>query len=80
MNSIPRREPAEAAGAAAARARRRRRRVSRGSPRPTDDRPRPNNRGTQRDPQRRRKVALQVAFERQSLKPVFQLIGYRLWV
>jgi hypothetical protein len=25
-------------------------------------------------------VALQVAFERQTLKPVFQLIGYRLWV
>jgi hypothetical protein len=27
-----------------------------------------------------RAVALQVAFERQTLKPVFQLIGYRLWV
>jgi hypothetical protein len=27
-----------------------------------------------------RVVALQVAFERQTLKPVFQLIGYRLWV
>jgi hypothetical protein len=26
-----------------------------------------------------RSVALQVAFERQTLKPVFQLIGYRLW-
>jgi hypothetical protein len=25
-------------------------------------------------------VALQVAFERKTLKPVFQLIGYRLWV
>jgi hypothetical protein len=25
-------------------------------------------------------VALQVAFERQTLKPVFHLIGYRLWV
>jgi hypothetical protein len=25
-------------------------------------------------------VALQVAFERQILKPVFHLIGYRLWV
>jgi hypothetical protein len=25
-------------------------------------------------------VALQVAFERQKLKPVFHLIGYRLWV
>jgi hypothetical protein len=25
-------------------------------------------------------VALQVAFERQTLKPVFRLIGYRLWV
>jgi hypothetical protein len=25
-------------------------------------------------------VALQVAFERQTLKPVFYLIGYRLWV
>jgi hypothetical protein len=25
-------------------------------------------------------VALQVAFERQTLKPVFQFIGYRLWV
>jgi hypothetical protein len=24
-------------------------------------------------------VALQVAFERQTLKPGFQLIGYRLW-
>jgi hypothetical protein len=24
-------------------------------------------------------VALQVAFERQTLKPVFHLIGYRLW-
>jgi hypothetical protein len=24
-------------------------------------------------------VALQVAFERQILKPVFRLIGYRLW-
>jgi hypothetical protein len=27
-----------------------------------------------------RDVALQVAFERQNLKPVFHLIGYRLWV
>jgi hypothetical protein len=25
-------------------------------------------------------VALQVAFERQILKPVFHLIGFRLWV
>jgi hypothetical protein len=25
-------------------------------------------------------VVLQVAFERQTLKPVFHLIGYRLWV
>jgi hypothetical protein len=25
-------------------------------------------------------VALQVAFERQTLKPVFHLIGFRLWV
>jgi hypothetical protein len=25
-------------------------------------------------------VALQVAFERPTFKPVFQLIGYRLWV
>ena len=25
-------------------------------------------------------VALQVVFERQTLKPVFHLIGYRLWV
>jgi hypothetical protein len=25
-------------------------------------------------------VALQVAFERQTLKPVFRLIRYRLWV
>jgi hypothetical protein len=25
-------------------------------------------------------VALQVAFERQTLKPAFHLIGYRLWV
>ena len=25
-------------------------------------------------------VALQVEFERQTLKPVFHLIGYRLWV
>jgi hypothetical protein len=36
------------------------------------------------DPRRRRAarlgVALQVAFERQTLKPVFRLIGYRLWV
>jgi hypothetical protein len=28
----------------------------------------------------RRFVALQVAFERQTLKSVFHLIGYRLWV
>jgi hypothetical protein len=28
---------------------------------------------------RRRDVALQVEFERQTLKPVFHLIGYRLW-
>ena len=28
----------------------------------------------------RRVVAVQVAFERQTLKPVFRLIGYRLWV
>jgi hypothetical protein len=27
-----------------------------------------------------RDVALQVAFERHTLKPVFHLIGYRLWV
>jgi hypothetical protein len=27
-----------------------------------------------------RSVALQVAFERQILKPVFHLIGFRLWV
>jgi hypothetical protein len=27
-----------------------------------------------------RSVALQVEFERQILKPVFHLIGYRLWV
>jgi hypothetical protein len=27
-----------------------------------------------------RGVALQVAFERQTLKPDFHLIGYRLWV
>jgi hypothetical protein len=27
-----------------------------------------------------RVVALQVEFERQTLKPVFHLIGYRLWV
>jgi hypothetical protein len=27
-----------------------------------------------------RAVALQVAFERRILKPVFHLIGYRLWV
>jgi hypothetical protein len=27
-----------------------------------------------------RAVALQVAFERQILKPVFHLIGYTLWV
>jgi hypothetical protein len=27
-----------------------------------------------------RGVALQVEFERQTLKPVFHLIGYRLWV
>jgi hypothetical protein len=27
-----------------------------------------------------RGVALQVAFERQTLKPAFHLIGYRLWV
>jgi hypothetical protein len=33
-----------------------------------------------RHPHRRpRGVALQVAFERQTLKPVFQLIGVRLW-
>jgi hypothetical protein len=25
-------------------------------------------------------VALQVEFERQTLKPVFRLIGFRLWV
>jgi hypothetical protein len=25
-------------------------------------------------------VALQVAFERQTLEPAFHLIGYRLWV
>jgi hypothetical protein len=25
-------------------------------------------------------VAVQVAFERQTLKPIFHLIGYRLWV
>jgi hypothetical protein len=25
-------------------------------------------------------VAVQVAFERQTLKPVFHFIGYRLWV
>jgi hypothetical protein len=28
----------------------------------------------------RRDVALQVAFERQTLKPIFHLIGFRLWV
>jgi hypothetical protein len=28
----------------------------------------------------RRVVALQVAFERKTLKPVFHLIRYRLWV
>jgi hypothetical protein len=27
-----------------------------------------------------RVVALQVEFERQSLKPVFHIIGFRLWV
>jgi hypothetical protein len=27
-----------------------------------------------------RGVALQVAFERETLKPVFHFIGYRLWV
>jgi hypothetical protein len=27
-----------------------------------------------------RAVALHVAFERETLKPVFHLIGYRLWV
>jgi hypothetical protein len=27
-----------------------------------------------------RGVAVQVEFERQTLKPVFHLIGYRLWV
>jgi hypothetical protein len=34
------------------------------------------------DDQRAREhdVALQVAFERQTLKAVFHLIGYRLWV
>jgi hypothetical protein len=32
------------------------------------------------DDGRRRDVALQVAFERQTLKPAFHLIGYRLWV
>jgi hypothetical protein len=32
------------------------------------------------DGERVRGVALQVAFERQTLKPVFHLIGYRLWV
>jgi hypothetical protein len=30
--------------------------------------------------QHARGVALQVEFERQILKPVFHLIGYRLWV
>jgi hypothetical protein len=25
-------------------------------------------------------VALQVAFERQTLKPVFRLMGFRLWI
>jgi hypothetical protein len=30
--------------------------------------------------QRRLVVALQVTFERQTLKPGFHLIGYRLWV
>ena len=29
---------------------------------------------------RLRVVALQVAFERRTLKPAFQLMGYRLWV
>jgi hypothetical protein len=29
---------------------------------------------------KRRGVALQIAIERQTLKPVFRLIGYRLWV
>jgi hypothetical protein len=27
-----------------------------------------------------RDVALQVAFERQTLKPAFHLIGHRLWI
>ena len=31
-------------------------------------------------PLRAHVVALQVEFERQILKPVFHLIGYRLWV
>jgi hypothetical protein len=32
------------------------------------------------DPEPSHAVALQVEFERQTLKPVFHLIGYRLWV
>jgi hypothetical protein len=34
----------------------------------------------ERDERVARGVALQVAFERQTLKPVFRLIGFRLWV
>jgi hypothetical protein len=41
---------------------------------------RPAARTRRRRELRRRAVALQVAFERQTLKPVFHLIGYRLWV
>jgi hypothetical protein len=33
-----------------------------------------------KNPRAYRGVALQVAFERQTLKPVFHLIGFRLWV
>jgi hypothetical protein len=34
----------------------------------------------QKSTERPHSVALQVAFERQFLKPVFHLIGYRFWV
>jgi hypothetical protein len=48
------------------------------------DTPHPRPRIRRRGKRRRRTgtllVALQVAFERQTLKPVFHLIGYRLWV
>jgi hypothetical protein len=38
-----------------------------------------SHRGKQPD-QLARGVALQVAFEKQTLKPIFYLVGYRLWV